>query len=229
MRSKHYKIYLGISAVFVILLAMIAESVYFSDFEYKLRTRKFNKKLSEKETIIDDCINNLKLILDKGEDVNQAAKENPFSVMENQGTILYYLDKKLAHWSNNSFDVPLTYSDSLFSKPLVFIQNGWFITKKVKAGNGLIIALLRLRYDYGFENDLVKNGFVKDFGVPEKTGFSVEKNNSDFNIYSKDGKRIFSLVFPPGRIESYFIALPLACGQSPLSFFFFLFLKWYRF
>ena len=45
-------------------------------------------------------------------------------------TLLEYVDKKLVHWSDNSFDVPLIHDDSLFAKPLVFIQNGWFITKQ---------------------------------------------------------------------------------------------------
>ena len=156
MRNKRYRLFLVLFTSVAILLAMIAESVYFSDFEFKLRTRKFNKILSEKETIIENCLKSLR------QDVSPAAKEDLFSVIENQGTLLEYVDNKLFHWSDNSFDVPRNYDDSLFTKPLVFIQNGWFMSKMVKVGNEKIIALLRLRFDYGFENDLVKNGFVKD-------------------------------------------------------------------
>jgi two-component system nitrogen regulation sensor histidine kinase NtrY len=209
MRSKQYRLYLQISTIIVILLAIVSESIYFSDFEYKLRTGKFNKVLSEKETIIENCLISLKPILDKGENVSQDAKEKLFSAIENQGTLLEYVDNKLFHWSDNSFDVPKTYDDSLFSRPLVFIQNGWFLCKMVKAGNERIIALLRIRFEYGFENDLVKNGFVKDFGVPEKTGFSLDKNISEFHIQTKDGKWLFSLVYQPGRKGSYFITVPL--------------------
>ncbi len=206
MRSKQYRIYLIIFTTVMILLAIAAESVYFSDFEYKLRTKKFNKILSEKETIIENSLNSLKLILDKGEDISPAAKENLFS----QGTLLQYVDNKLVHWSDNSFNVPQIYDDSLFSKPLVFIQNGWFLSKQVKAGNEWYIALLRIRSDYSFQNDLVKSGFVKDFGVPENTGFSLDKDISEFQIQSKEGKWLFTLVFPPGRKESFFIAIPLS-------------------
>jgi two-component system, NtrC family, nitrogen regulation sensor histidine kinase NtrY len=203
MRNRPYRLYLIVFTILLFLLAMIAESVYFSDFEYKLRTRKFNKILSEKETIIENCLSSLK------QDVSPAAIEDLFSAIENQCTVLHYLDNKLDHWSDNSFDVPQSFDDSLFSKPLVFIQNGWFLSKMVKAGNEKIIALLRLRYDYGFENNLVKNGFVKDFGVPQNTGFSLEKGNSDFKILNKEGKWLFSLVYPPGRKGSFFIAVPI--------------------
>jgi two-component system nitrogen regulation sensor histidine kinase NtrY len=193
----------------MILLALAAESVYFSDFEFRLRTRKFNKILSEKETIIDNCLNSLKLILNKGEKVSPEAKESLFSVIENQGTLLEYIDNKLVHWSDNSFDVNPVYDDSIFSKPLVFIQNGWFMTKTIKAGNERIIALLRIRSEYGFENDLVRNGYVKDFGVPENTGFSPAGIDSQFKIQTKDGTWLFSLVFPAERNESYFITIPV--------------------
>jgi two-component system, NtrC family, nitrogen regulation sensor histidine kinase NtrY len=209
MRSKKNRLYLIIIASITLLLAIGLESVYFSDFEYKLRTKKFNKVLAEKETIIDNCLNSLKLIFNKGENVSSTTKENLFSIIKNQGTLLEYFDNKLVHWSDNSFDVPQVYNDSLFSKQLVFIQNGWFLTKTLNAGNEKIIALLRLRSEYGFENNLIKNGFVKDFGVPQNTGFSLNKNISEFKINTKQGKWIFSLVFPPGRKESYFIAVPL--------------------
>jgi two-component system, NtrC family, nitrogen regulation sensor histidine kinase NtrY len=209
MKSKKYRIYLLVITIVLFLMAAGSEILYFSDFEYILRTRRFNKILAEKETVFDNSLNSLKLSLDSGEDISQVVKENPFSVIENQGTILFYFDKKLVHWSDNSFDVPRNWDDSLFSKSLVFIQNGWFLTKSVKGGNGIIVALLRLRNDYGFENNLVRNGFVKEFGVPESTGFSLSKNISDFNVFSKEGKRLFSLVFPPGRQESYLIALPV--------------------
>ena len=214
MKNKHYTIYLLIFTVVLLLLAIGSEILYFSDFEYRLRTRKFNKILAEKETIVDDCLNSLKHSLDSGEEISQVVNENPFSIIENQGTILFYFDNKLVHWSDNSFDVPRTWTDSIFSKPLVFIQNGWFLTKSVKGGNGIIIALLRLRNDYGFENNLVKNGFVKEFGVTGSTGFSISNKISNFNIYTKEGKRIFSLVFPPGRKESYLISLPLILYTS---------------
>jgi two-component system, NtrC family, nitrogen regulation sensor histidine kinase NtrY len=225
MRSKQYRIYLAIFTAVLILLAIVAETVYFSDFEYKLRTRTFNRVLAEKERMVDDCLDNLKASLNTGESADQAARNNPFSIIENQGTFLYYVDNKLVHWSDNSFDVPRNYDDSIFSRPLVFIQNGWFLTKTVKGGNETIIALLRLRNDYGFENDLVRNGFVKEFGVPEHTGFSIDKNASEFNIYSKDGKRLFSLIFPPGRKESYFIALPLFLWTIAFAFVLFLILE----
>jgi hypothetical protein len=53
--------------VVLILLSIGAESVYLGDFEFRYRTRKFNRILKEKERIMDECINGMKPILAKGE------------------------------------------------------------------------------------------------------------------------------------------------------------------
>ena len=207
MHQRKKLIYLTFITIVTLVLAIAMEYVYFSDFEYRLKTRKFNRVIAEKETVIENYLNSLIPILNRGENISSAAKENLNYTIRNQGTVLEYLDNKLAHWSDNSFDVPQSSSDTLFSKRLVFIQNGWFLTKTIKSGNEKIIVLLRLRNDFGFENNLIRNGFIKDFGVPAKTGLSLDMSNSDFQVYTKDHQWLFNLVFPPGRKESAFIAV----------------------
>jgi signal transduction histidine kinase len=210
MRGKRFRLYLVILTVVLVLLALAAESVYFSDFEYRIRTKRFNKILSEKEKITGNCLNSLKLILDKGENIGSITKNNLFSVIESQGiTLLEYVDRKLVYWSDNSFDVPPAYDDSLFAKPLIFIQNGWFITKTFQSGSERIIALLRIRNDFGFENDLVKDGFVSVFKTPENTGLSFDKNSSEFKVFNNEEKWLFSLVYPDVKKPSSFIIGPV--------------------
>jgi two-component system, NtrC family, nitrogen regulation sensor histidine kinase NtrY len=217
MRSKQFRLYLIILTVVAVLLALIAESVYFSDFEYRIRTKKFNRILAEKETVTENCLTSLKLNLDKGEDIGTITRSELFSVMESHGiTLLDYVDKKLVHWSDNSFNVPSDYDDSLFVKPLVFIQNGWFITKSVQSGSEKIIALLRIRNDFGFENDLVRNGFVREFNTPEKTGISFDKKSSEFKVFNKEGKWLFSLLYPEVKKPSYFIIGPVILWSAAL-------------
>ena len=75
MKGKRFRLFLVILTVVLIFMAIAAESVYFSDFEYRVRTKKFNKILAEKETITENCLNSLKLILDKGEDIGSITKK----------------------------------------------------------------------------------------------------------------------------------------------------------
>jgi two-component system, NtrC family, nitrogen regulation sensor histidine kinase NtrY len=210
MKSNHYRILLVIMTIVMILMALAAESVYFSDFEYRFRTRMFNKTLAANEQILEDCLNNMKPILALEDHHGSNSENNLFSVAEqNNITILEYLDNKLFYWSDNGFDVPPLLEDSLYSKPLVFLQNGWFLSKTVEAGNEKIVGLLRLRTDYSFENNIIKSGFEKEFHLQENVGFTTEKNVSDFHIYNKEGEFLFSLTFPEDKENTYFILIPL--------------------
>lgn len=210
MREKKYRLFLLISTFVLILLAMAAESLYFSDFEYRFRTKRFNRILIEKEKIMEDCLNGMKPVLARGEPHGSSSENNLFSVAElNNITILEYIDNKLIYWSDNGFDVPLFQNDSSFSQPLIFLQNGWFITKTVKAANEKIIGLLRVRTDFGFENDIVKNGFEKDFKIPGNVGLSIDRNDSAYQVFNNSGAFLFSLTFPGIKENTYFILIPL--------------------
>ncbi len=210
MNNKRYSIVLTLFTVIFLLLALISESVYLSDFEYRFRTRRFNKILGEKERIMEECLNNLKLILAKGEPHGSVVEKDIFSVAgENEITILEYIDNRLFYWSDNGFDVPLNLDDSLFARSFIFQQNGWFLTHTIQSGNEVLIGLLRVRNDYGFENDNIKNGFVKDFRIPDDAGFTTEQDESDYNITNSQGRFLFSLTFPEVKSNTLFILIPL--------------------
>ena len=96
MKGNRYLIFLIFLTVVLILTAFLAESVYFSDFEYRYRTRMFNKTLGAKEKIMEDCLNGIKPILSRQTNLGPVSGNNIFSVAEkNKITILEYIDNKL--------------------------------------------------------------------------------------------------------------------------------------
>ena len=210
MKANRYLIFLTILTVVLILLALTAESVYFSDFEYRFRTRMFNKTLADKETIMEDCLNAMKPILAKGNLHDSISRNDLFTIAEkNRISILEYVDNKLWYWSDNEFDVLPVFIDSLYNKPLVFLQNGWFLTKTIQAGNEKIIGLLRIHTDYSFENNIIKSGFEKEFRIPEKVDLDTSKDASEFHIFNKKDDFLFSLLFPAIKGNTSFILVPL--------------------
>jgi two-component system nitrogen regulation sensor histidine kinase NtrY len=210
MKGKNFPLLLAVLTAMFILASIIAGSVYSGDLEYRVRTKKFNRILTEKEKLTAECLGSLRNILENGPDSASVSKADLFRIAGEEGiTFLEYVDNKLVHWSDNSFDIPDVYSDSLFSKQLLFIHNGWFITKSLQSGNEKIIALLRIRNDFSFENDLVKSGFVSVFDLPEGTAISFNRGSSGFDIKDSQGKWLFSLVYPLTREPSYYIVLPI--------------------
>jgi two-component system nitrogen regulation sensor histidine kinase NtrY len=210
MNGKRYVIILFILTFVLVMMALAVESVYFSDFEYRYRTHRFNKILSSKEKTLEDCLNSMKPILAKEDHHGSIPENNLYSFAEkNKITILEFLDNKLIFWSDNGFNVPSFLEDTLYSKPLVFLQNGWFLSRKIEAGNEIIVGLLRLRSDYSFENDIIKSGFEREYHLTGNVGFSTDKNASEFHIYDRSGRFLFSLLFPDVKENTYFILLPL--------------------
>jgi signal transduction histidine kinase len=211
MEKNRRRLFLVISVLVVFLMAYAAESIYFSNFEYHFRTDRFSRILRGKEKVMDDCLNGSKLFLASGEPHGSVSEKNLFLMAEeNEITILEYIDNKLIHWSDNNFDVPLQLvDDSLFAKPIIFLQNGWFLPETIRAGNEIIVALLRVRTDYGFENDIIKSGFEKDFRIPADIGFTTARDSSDYKIYNNKGTFLFSLLYPEDKSNSFLILVPL--------------------
>jgi two-component system nitrogen regulation sensor histidine kinase NtrY len=210
MKSKSFRILLIILAVVLVVMALAAESVYFSDFEYRFRTRMFNKTLNEKEKILDECLNKMEPVLAKDNHRGLLPENSLYSLAEkNKITILEFLDRNLVFWTDNDFNVPPFLEDTLFTSPLIFLQNGWFLTKTIREGNENLIGLLRIRTDYSFENDIIKSGFEKEFKLPGNVGLSTSEGASEFHIHNINGKFLFSLVFPVEKENTYFILIPI--------------------
>ena len=103
----------------LILLAIAAESIYLGDFEYRFRTRRFNRILKEKETIMEECLNGMRPILARGETHGSVSENKLFSIAEqNRITILEYIENKLIYWSDTDFDVPRILVDSIYYKTI---------------------------------------------------------------------------------------------------------------
>jgi|WetSurMetagenome_2_1015567.scaffolds.fasta_scaffold00067_45 two-component system, NtrC family, nitrogen regulation sensor histidine kinase NtrY len=197
-------------ATLFLLLAVVAESLYFSDYEYVYRTRRFNKILHEKEKIMDDCLAGLEQIVATSNHHGSFSENRLFSIAKkNKITILEYLDNKLLYWSDNDFDVPVVLDDSVFMKPIIFIQNGWFVPRVMKASNEVVVGLLRVRTDHSFENDIIRNGFEKDFRMPARTGFSQNNDDSPYRVFNSQGTFLFSLSFPSLKSTTALIVFPL--------------------
>ena len=211
MKEKRRRLIIFIIAVALGLAALVTQSVYRSAVETGFRTRRFTRILHEKERIMASCLNDLKLIMSRGEPHGSAGENKIFTTAsENDITILQYIDRKLIHWSDNKFDVPvLLQDDSLFARPLIFLQNGWFIPQTIVSGNERIIGLLRLRTDYSFENDIVRNGFGKDYGLSPDVQFSTRLSDDGNNVYNSKGDFLFSLVFPVSESNNHYILIPL--------------------
>jgi two-component system, NtrC family, nitrogen regulation sensor histidine kinase NtrY len=203
--------------IVLVSLAIVSEKLYFTDFEYHFRTKVFNRVLAEKVAFMDQCLEDMKPILAEDDHHGSVSENNIFRIAEeNNITLLEFLDEKLIFWSDNGFDVPYYLIDSLYSRPLIFLQNGWFLTKTIQAGNEMVVGLLRIRTEHGFANDIIRNGFDSEFRLSENVGFSTDKSASEFHIIDKEGNFLFTLLFPAKKEISYLILIPVLFWMAAL-------------
>ncbi len=211
MKERKVRIALVVATIVVLVLAIIAGSLCFSDFEYRFMTNRFNRILHEKERIMQECLSGMEPLLASGRDHQSTSESNVYSLAEeNNITILEYIDSKLIYYSDNTFEVPSLLDDTLFTKPFIFMQNGWFMPHTLQAGNEYIVGLMRIRTDYGFENDIIRNGFVRAFRVPDNISFSRDPDASPYHIRNSKGTFLFSLLFPDNTVTTGFIIIPVA-------------------
>jgi len=215
MRDSRFRLIIIIITVVVFTLAIGTESRFFSDFEYSFRTRMFNKIVADRERVLDNSLEAMKPIIAGKNHHGSVTENNLFTIADqNNITILEYLDNKLVYWSDNEYSVPEVLTDSLFAGRLIFLQNGWFLAKTISNGNETIVGLLRIRTDFGFENDIIKSGFGDEYRVPENVGFSLNEAASEYHVFDKNGEFIFSLIFPDAENNKYLIAISLVLWCS---------------
>lgn len=204
--------------IFLIIAGFLAESVYYGNYEYRLRTRRFNRILKAKEKVMDQCIEGIKNASDSGESLKNIFTGGISRLTEkNHVTLLVYENGRLTFWSDNSFDVPEEWDEKIFEQNPGYIQNGWFLIRKVNKGTRQIVGLIRLMTDYGIENDIIRNGFLKEYRVPDGTQFGA-LDSSPYKVFDRQGSYLFSLVFPAVKSNSPVIILPLLAWMAVLIF-----------
>ncbi|MCX6260167.1 MAG: hypothetical protein NTY95_04925, partial [Bacteroidia bacterium] len=104
MKDGKLKITPFILAAILVLLAMAAELVYMGDFEYRFRTKRFERVLKAKERVMENCFNGMKPILERGDPHGSESENNIFAVAsQNSITLLEYIGNKLRFWSDTEF------------------------------------------------------------------------------------------------------------------------------
>jgi len=210
MKEKYRLRLMIIVPVLLLLLAMVSESLYFSDLEYRYRTARFNRILHQKEKMTEECLRSLESLTAHGGLNDTVPASNLLSSARNNDiTVLQYLDKKLVYWSDNDFDVPMVFDDSLYARPIIFLQNGWFLPVTLRSGNEALVGLLRVRTDYELENEIIRSGFSRDFRIPDDVRFSISDEGSQYRISNSSETFLFSLHFPDKKSNSAFIFVPL--------------------
>jgi two-component system, NtrC family, nitrogen regulation sensor histidine kinase NtrY len=124
-------------------------------------------------------------------------------------SLFIYRNDSLIYWSDNSVRISDLSGTEATAKAFDYIGNGWYLIQRIEDGKYSFLALTRVRDEFVFENQYLKSRFSSLFSVPDHVAIHLEDNGH--NIYSRNGRLLFSLRFPdePFFSRNYMIVLTI--------------------
>lgn len=107
--------------------------------------------------------------------------------------VLVYKQDTLKFWTANVFAAPFSIDSGSFASEVVRSGSGYYLVKKQRNKNEIIIALQLIRFNYKFSNEYLPAGFYKGFSAPDNAAINLSRG--EHNIKSPAGKVLFSISF----------------------------------
>lgn len=153
------------------------------------RIKRFEKVLNKKERYLDKILD--QVANDKNMGAEIFNQEEMVMLKRKNIAILVYHGDSLIFWSDNSFRIPKK-SEEL-DQPVIFLQNGWYFVKSVKAANKTVTGLILLKNKYNYENRFLRNKFPDEFNLP--LCYMISKTNPDggWPVHALNGNTLIYL------------------------------------
>ncbi len=107
--------------------------------------------------------------------------------------ILVYKNGRLQYWSDRVFAFFDNSADLPGEEGLKIFPNGYYLSKKIIAGEYEIFGLHLIKYNFRYENKYLKNSFYYKYKLPEDFSITDEESKACFSVYDKAGKYLFSI------------------------------------
>ena len=85
--------------------------------------------------------------------------------------IFFYENNKLKYWTTNDIPLPLSTTPLFFYDKVLNLNNGWYSTETIIRDDYHIVALLQIKQEYAYENDLLITKFNPELNI--KYGFDI--------------------------------------------------------
>jgi signal transduction histidine kinase/uncharacterized membrane protein YciS (DUF1049 family) len=204
-----------IRTVFVALLiaatlSVVADRVYFSDLEWKVRTSHLDRQLSEMERQAEDLLKTIEDTVTGSGDVSVMFHNSIGREAGEAGIILLVYERgRIAYWSDNSIAFPVVYEEHFSEHKPVFFSNKWFIPVHITFSDYQALALIKVYRQYPITNDLLRSGFPEWFWLPGSTGITFDESATPFHVMGSEDDFHFGLLFPQKKPNTVFIIIPV--------------------
>jgi signal transduction histidine kinase len=196
-----------------VLLIVFALALQFYHQRYNSSQRICNRLNTQMQNSKSSLKTNLQTFSELYPKICSEEKQDWLYSLEKKGiTFLVYNNNVLYNWSSNTIPVGTLYDSILFSKRILFLNNGWYLTSKSSKNNFIFIGLQLIKNQYKFENDYLINKFSPAFDIPNE--ITLSQLPGKYNITGFSHEFLFSINLPRSDLYS----------ENVLTFIFFLYL-----
>jgi nitrogen fixation/metabolism regulation signal transduction histidine kinase len=197
VRTIKRKILTYFSLTIIILCVAIYYTNYLSPNNYSVKIRHAQTSLSKKEIRCQDAMLELGNKAQSGNLDSLFLQEKYADLYHKEGLLFQvFKDSTLVYWSDNS--VIISNKDLVERDNFGLLSNGWYEIRKKEFDNFLVVCLIKIKNNYNYENQYLENEFQKGLNLP--ANFVISEDQSNYNIYTKEGDFLFSLL-PSGIIQ----------------------------
>jgi len=190
IKKKHIRL----SIFTLCLISGVVFGVLSRVLEDEMSLKFFSNKVHSKEKIAEKNIQTLKNQIvtarDNGKDI---VSEINLKKNENQDIFYYVIeDDKLIYWSDNHLDIKSLDVPNLKDNSFIELSNASCILKIDTVDNLNLLALIKIKNNYGVNNKYVTSDFAKGFLLDNSVGTTLEFQEKGA-VYNSQGDYIFSL------------------------------------
>lgn len=200
----------AVALVVTVILAAVADILYFSDIEWRFRTARADARLSSLEREAGKLLGLAEEVISVAGDPSVMFRSSMGRNALKKGiTLLVYNEGRITYWSDNSIAFPVIYEEHFNEHKPVFYSNGWFIPVHRKFSGYEMLALIEVYRQYPIANNILETGFPETFPLPHATRITFDTSASDFKVFGSEKEYHFGLLFPDRKPNTIFITVPV--------------------
>ena len=214
--TKRNTYYLLVALLIFLLTGMVSGYYYKNSPDHAIRISEFEHQLNHKEELANGTLNQIKNIVSHAP--VDSLSHLPF---ENDDIYYYvYIKNNLVFWSDNQLETSNILLPESTDWKLIQLSNAVCLGKTISFKKVKILALIKLKNNYPYENEELVNSFASGFTLDKQIQLLNGTKTDRFAVSDTNGAYLFSFVEPKQPIYNEIWALIGLIAYS-LSFFIF--------
>jgi hypothetical protein len=123
---------------------------------------------------------------------------------ENDIPVYVFSDNELIFWTDNRIDLDTLNAENCDSVAFLALSNSYVLQKCRKVDSLQLIALIPVKNNFPYENDILQNEFSEFFSANKQVGITVGSDRDKNAVFSSEGVYLFTLKAPESPVYSDF-------------------------